>query len=125
MINLKFVEPKNTLKIQKYNSELINLIVDRIKEIDNYMGLKFDNELLKFVCTCIENGLKEKHEKRNKTDKKALTIEIYVKVFTLSESEKIVISNSIQFLHDNDLIVKFNDLIKIGSIIYNYIKTKI
>jgi len=125
MINLSFVQTKNKLKILKYNNELIKLIHDRIIEIDNYHSLKFDNELLKFVCTCIENGLKEKNEKKDKTDKKLLALEIYHKVFTINDAERIILSNSIQFLHDNKLILKFNDFIKCGHILINYIKSKI
>ena len=125
MINLSFVQPKNKLKILKYNTELVKLISDRIIEIDNYNSLKFDNELLKFVCTCIENGLKDKNEKKNKTDKKLLALEIYHKVFSINDAERLILSNSIQFLHDNNLILKFNDLVKCGHIFLNYIKSKI
>jgi len=124
MINLCFVQPKNKLKIQKYKNELMNLICDKIKEIDSYSALKNDHELLKFVCDCIENGVNES-DKKNKTDKKQLCIDVYTKVFTLSESEKVILSNSIEFLIDNKLITKFNTLQRCGSILVNYIKSKV
>ena len=124
MINLCFVQPKNKLKIQKYNTELMNLICDKIKEIDSYSALKLDHELLKFVCDCIENGVNES-DKKNKTDKKQLCIDVYTKVFTLSESEKVILSNSIEFPIDKKLITKFNTLQRCGSILVNYIKSKV
>jgi hypothetical protein len=125
MINLTFVQPKNKLKMLKYNNELITLIVSKIKEIDNYLGLKFDNELLKFVCNCIENGLKDKNEKKNKTDKKQLCIDVYNKCFTLTDAEKEVIASSIQFLHDNNLIVKVHSIKRCSSILANYVLAKL
>ena len=125
MINLSFIQPKNKLKLLKYNNELTNLIIEKIKEIDSYIGLKFDNELLKFVCNCIENGLKEKHEKKNKTDKKQLCIDVYNKCFTLTDSEKVIIINSIQFLHDNNMIEKVNSVKRCGSILVNYVQSKL
>ena len=125
MINLSFVQPKNKLKMLKYNNELISLICDKIKEIDNYLGLKFDNELLKFVCNCIENGLKIKNEKKNKTDKKQLCIDVYNKCFTLTDAEKVIIANSIQFLHDNNLIEKVHSIKRCSSILANYVKAKL
>jgi len=125
MINLSFVKPKNKLKIDKYNSELLNLICDKIKEIDNHPNLKWDNELLKFVCECIENGLHSDNENKQKTNKKQLCIDVYTKVFTLNEAEKVILTNSIQFLCDNKLIIKFSHLEKYSTIMFNYIKSKL
>ena len=53
MINLCYVQPKNKLKVTKYNNELMNLICEKIKEIDSYSGLKHDHELLKLFCVCL------------------------------------------------------------------------
>ena len=125
MINLSFVKPKNKLKIDKYNSDLLNLICEKIKEIDNHTALKWDNELLKFVCECIENGLHSDNEIKQKTNKKQLCIDVYIKVFTLSEAEKVILTNSIQFLCDNELITKYNNFTKYSSIMLNYLKSKL
>ena len=125
MINLSFVKPKNKLKIDKYNSDLLNLICEKIKEIENHSTLKWDNELLKFVCECIENGLHSDNEMKKKTNKKQLCIDVYSKVYTLSESEKLTLTNSIQFLCDNKLINKFSNLEKYSSIMLNYLKSKL
>ena len=125
MINLSFVKPKNKLKIDKYNSDLLNLICEKIKEIDNHTALKWDNELLKFVCECIENGLHSDNEIKQKTNKKQLCIDVYIKVFTLSEAEKVILTNSIQFLCDDELITKYNNFTKYSSIMLNYLKSKL
>ena len=126
MINLDFVKPKNKLKVQKYNSELFNLIVAKIKEIEGYEKLRFDNELLKFVCTCIENGVKVKTDKdKTKIDKKKLVMEIYATVFTMTDSEKTVLGNSIDFLCDNKMIKQYSGIKKYGSLIGSYLKSKL
>ena len=59
MINLDYVKVENKLKVQQYNSELFAIIVAKIREIEGYDKLRFDNELLKFICVCIENGVNE------------------------------------------------------------------
>jgi len=103
----------------------MNIICDKIKEIDSYTGLKQDHELLKFVCECIENSVSSDNKNKNKTDKKQLCIDVYTKCFTLTESEKITLSNSIEFLIDNKLIIKYNTLHKYGAILVHYIKQKL
>jgi len=126
MINLDYVKVENKLKVQQYNSELFALIVAKIKEIEGYDKLRFDNELLKFVCVCIENGVNEKYEtNKKKTDKKRLAMDIMNAVFTMNDSEKLVVSSSIDFLCDNNMIIKYSGFKKYTSIIGSYLKSKL
>lgn len=127
MINLDFVKVENKLKIQKYNSELFNVIVAKVREIDGYDKLRADNELLKYVCTCVENGLNEKNETivKHKTDKKKLVMEIYATVFTMNETEKLIIHSAIDFLCDNKMIIKYSGFKKYTSIVGSYLKSKL
>ena len=125
MVNLSFVQPKNKLKVVKYNTELKNLIISKVKELDNLGTLKFDNELLKFVCSCVENGLNPKYEKRNKTDKKGFVIEIFDLIFSLNEDEKKKLSNNIDFIIANDLVQKVHTTRCCGVILLDYIKSKL
>ena len=120
--NLVFVQPKNKLKDIKRKNDIINVIEEKIKAIKDYSSLKFDNEMLSFVCHCIENGLKNP---KKKIDKKELCLEIYEKVFTLNATERTQISNSIEFLCDNDLIITIPNVKKYTSIISNYLKSKL
>ena len=46
-------------------------------------------------------------------------------VFTLNESEKLIISNSIDFLCANKMIKKYNGLRKYGSMLGSYLKSKL
>ena len=125
MVNLSFVQPKNKLKVVKYNTELKNLIISKVKELDNLGTLKFDNELLKFVCSCVENGLNPKYEKRNKTDKKGFVIEIFDLIFSLNEDEKKKLSNNIDFIIANDLVQKVHTTRRCGVILLDYLKSKL
>ena len=126
MINLDYVKVENKLKVQQYNSELFAIIVAKIKEIEGYDKLRFDNELLKFVCVCIENGVSEKYAlNKKKTDKKKLAMDIMSAVFTMNEAEKLIVNNAIEFLCDNNMIMKYSGFKKYTSIIGSYIKSKL
>lgn len=125
MVNLSFVQPKNKLKVVKYNTELKNLIISKVKELDNLGTLKFDNELLKFVCTCVENGLNSKYEKRNKTDKKAFVIDVFHTIFSLNDTEKQNLGSSIDFIVANDLVQKVHTTRRCGVILLDYLKSKL
>ena len=120
--NLIYVQPKHKLKHLKNRSELFDAIVEKIVNLKEYSSLKFDNELLIFVCNCIENGL---NNKKKKIDKKELCLEIYHKVFTMNEKEKEQISNSIEFLCDNNMIDITPVYKKYGKIFISYIKSKL
>ncbi len=118
-INLTFIKPKNTLKLAAHKSDLITSIVAKVKEIENYSGLKFDNELLIFVCNCIENAL------TGKIDKKTLCLEIFDQLFALTLAEKNIISCSVDFVCNNKLVKTIPLFQKYLRIITNYLKSKL
>lgn len=118
-INLSYIKPKNTLSVSSHRADLVNAIVEKVKEIDGYAGLKFDNELLIFVCNCIENGLVHKS-----IDKKELCLEVFDKLFCPNAAEKVILSSSIDFLCSNELIKSIPTLKKYLAIIINYLKKK-
>ena len=123
VINLSFVKPKYKLNSKIFKSDLCIEIVKRVLEFENHLSLKNDPELLKFICDLIENGVKKSDDK-NKIDKKELVLEIYSKFFNINENEKKHIGEQIQFLCDNDLIVKVHSVKKNGKMFMNYIKSK-
>ena len=125
MVDISFVKPKNKLKRNQYNIELKKQIIEKMKQFDNIGSLKLDQEMLRFVCSCLENSLKPKYEKKQKTDKKALVIEIFNDLFNLNEDEKKKLGNNIDFLIENDLVQKINVAKKIGVIGFNYLKSKL
>ena len=122
MPNLIYIQPKNKLKHLKHKNEIFEVIVQKIMDIKDYTTLKFDNELLIFVCNCIENSL---YKNKKKIDKKKLCLEIYEKVFTLSDKEKEQISNSIEFLCENNMIDVIPFYKKYTKLFIYYIKSKL
>lgn len=119
MVNLSFVKPKNKLKSKAFKSELVNEIIKRMSEFENHATLRGDPELLKFVCELVENGVKDK------INKKELVLDVYIKVFSLNENEKTSIGAQIDFLCDNNLIEKVHKVKKKSKIFINYIKSKL
>ena len=81
--------------------------------------MRNDPELLKFVCKMVENTAKKD------IDKKELVLEIYIKVFSLSDIEKRNISEQIDFLCDNNLISKVHSIKRNSKIFVNYLKSKL
>ena len=60
-----------------------------------------------------------------KTDKKELVLEVYHKVFSLNENEKLNIGTQIDFLCDNNLIEKVHTVKKKSKLFCNYVKSKL
>jgi len=116
-INLSYINTKHTLQVAKHKTDLRSAIVTKVQEIDNYKALKFDNELLIFVCNCIENALDVK------MDKKVLALQIYEQLFDeLSHDDKSILSSSIEFLWSNKLIKKMPKVKKYAKILFNSIR---
>ena len=118
-INLSYIKPRNSLSVACIKSDLCNAIILRVQSIDGFQNLKFDNELLIFVCNCIENTVDSK-----KLDKKTLVLEIFIKLFELSEQESAIISKSVDFLCDNSLVAKVPSIQKYSSILSSYMRSK-
>ncbi len=123
-INLSYIKPRNTLQTAAHLSDLTNAIVAKVKEIDNYLDLKHDAELLIFICNCIENAVKDKKAGK-KVDKKALCLDILDKIFLLTPDDTAMLSSSIDFLCNNKLVSLIPSLKKYTLIIINYLKSKL
>lgn len=116
-INLSYINTKHSLQVAKHKTDLCSAIVGKVQEIENHKALKFDNELLIFVCNCIENALDVK------MDKKSLALQIYTQLFDeLSPDDKAILSSSIEFLWTNKLIKKMPKVKKYAKMIFNSIR---
>lgn len=119
-INLSYINTKHTLQVAKHKTDLRTAIVAKVQEIENFAALKFDNELLIFVCNCIENALDVK------MDKKTLALQIYDELFEeLSKDDKAIISSSIDFLCNNKLIKKMPTVKKVVKTIWYWGRGKL
>ena len=125
-LDLSYVKPQNELKTDLYLSQLKSLIILKVNEMNNEQtNFNGNHELLKFVCSCVENGLVEKYEKKKKTDKKKVVIEIFDTIFNLPDEEKLKLSDTIDFLISNKLVQKVNIARRVGFFGFKYLKSKL
>ena len=100
-LNIKSVQNivlKNTLKSHYSEQALIELIVNKIKEIPDYEKLKADIELILIICKMIETIATDSDLK---LDKLQTIIEVYTKSFEMSTDDQLNLVNVVNFLHQN------------------------
>ena len=124
--NLCYIKPKNTLKKRDKKQKIINAIKEKVMTLHNFQALKngqtVDPELIVMVCNCVENTIK----KHAKIDKKSFVVEVLKDIFgSLSPQEIQHVETQCQYNYDNNLIEKIPIVYKTGSILYNYIKSKL
>jgi hypothetical protein len=110
MSSFSFMKPANGLwkeaKISKVHKRVLDRLTDLPKEIREN---KHNMELLSLVCNLIENAGIDNKAKGDKLriDKKQLLIMIYNSLYgNLSPIDCDLLSKNIEFLHDNNHIVK-------------------
>lgn len=96
--NIKF---KNSMKSHMTDSNIVAWIVSKVQEIENIEALKYNGELVLYICSVIECACLEN---KIKTDKLELFIQVYDKVFEMSVQDKVVVTQMLDFLHKNNLI---------------------
>ena len=110
---------KNSYQSFVLENTLIQSIVAKIKLIPGYDQLKNDIEITEHISNLIENTiLKNKGSKP--VDKKQLVVKIVSVIFNLSsDSEKKVIEHQIDYLFNNNMIMKIPIITKILRWIQN------
>ena len=124
--NLCYIKPKNALKKRDKKQKIINAIKEKVMSLHNHQALRngnsVDPELILMVCNCVENAIK-KHAGINK---KEFVIEVLNNIFGgLNPQEVAQVESQCQYNYDNELIEVIPCLYKVGSILYNYIKSKL
>ena len=110
---------KNSAQSFVLENTLIQSIVAKIKLIPGYDQLKNDIEITEHICNLVENTiLKNKGSKP--VDKKQIVVKIVSVIFNLSsDSEKKVIEHQIDYLFNNNMIMKIPIITKILRWIQN------
>lgn len=124
--NLCYIKPKNTLKKRDKKQKIINAIKEKVTGLHNYQALRnnnsFDPELILMICNCVENSIK----KHAGIDKKEFVIDILNSIYVnLNPQEIEYVKSQCQYNFDNELIEVISTVYKAGSILYNYIKSKL
>lgn len=106
MSNFCYVNPKNSLSKNIKLAQIVNQISGKITDIQDFRKFQTDLELLKMTCIMVEHAINNKKEK-TKIDKKDIVFQVYVKTFGNLTPEKLKdIDNNIQYLWENNQIVK-------------------
>ena len=110
MSTFSFIKPRNGLwkeaKIAKVHARILDTITNLPAEIREN---KHNMELLSLVCNLIENAGIENKVKGDKLriDKKQLLVQVYSSLYgNLSPADCDLLSKNIEFLHDNNHIIK-------------------
>ena len=96
---------KNSLQKHTLFYDLMEGIITRLKnQIKQIEKLKLDPELTLLVCNLIENSIPNKN--KYNIDKKDLALQVFSQIFGLSDEDKNIITQQIDFLYNNDKIKK-------------------
>ena len=113
-MDLSIIPLKNNLLVDSTYNIVKQKIIERVINL----GLqdhkyKNDNEFLTLICNLIENLI----NKKDKISKKELAIDILTQIFHLTDEEKPLISNNIDFICNQKNLIKkvsFYKLFKTG-----------
>jgi DNA replication protein DnaD len=128
MSSFSFINPKNQLwkdsKIAKTQQKILDTITSYPHDIRKD---KFNMELLTMICCMIEHSINNTEKKdKLKIDKKALCIQIYNSLFgQISPTDIETISKNIEYLHDNNQIIKYSVFVVVSKSIYGWLKKKV
>lgn len=123
-----FINPRNQLwkdaKISKVHQRILDKITSMPHEVRKD---KFNMEMLTMICCMVEHSINNKDQKEKlKIDKKDLVIKVFASLFgTLTPQDIETISKNIEYLHDNDKIIKYSLLVVFTSGCWDWFKKKV
>jgi hypothetical protein len=115
------VVPKNELAKRLTAAKIVSQIVKALQDLPStdLADLKINPELINYICNLVENLV----TKKLKLDKKKIVLDVLTKLIpNLTEQEKKVISDIVEFLHANNLINKTAIIKYIGQYSTNLLK---
>lgn len=114
--NLPKLKLSKTAKSTILTNEMKNFIINDIKMIPNYETMKTDLELVKHLCSMVEEL--NRKELDPKIDKKSIVLDVLKILFPdLSVEQTMFMDTFIDFICQNDLISKVSTVSKVvGSL---------
>ena len=109
----------NLLADQKYN-DTVNMIVNRIRCLPNFMSYKQDAEVLLLICSLIEHLMAG-----DKIDKESMALDILNQIFNLSPEEIDLAKSSIKFLLAHKRVKKLSSVYVGAKSVWAYLKKKL
>ena len=120
------IGPKNSLSKHVNYNTILNLIIEEISKFPNLELLKLNThvelELIKLVMSIVENVVHKKNPLA--IDKMNLVCDILKNVFSLSPIEIDILKKQIQYIFDNNQIVKIPIIKKVIRMGINFLTKK-
>lgn len=123
---LYYIKTKNSLRKKEKLHTIKQCIVNKVQSDIDVNQLRqnqhVDNEIILFICNCVEELVKKKYN----INKKEFVVEILKSLFNgvLGELELNQIKSQIDFAHENKLINKVELNYKARMIIFDWMKRK-
>ena len=109
--SVELVKPKNLLKNLKRTGDIIQVILDTLKDLPDLEKQKYNPDLILYICRVVENSYDKKSLADEKINKKEMVFSILKKLYpSLNDNDKLVIDGIIEHLHSSGRIKKVNIL---------------
>jgi hypothetical protein len=120
----ELIEFKNTVKAHIKQSTIVNDVVKTLSELPDFnTKLKFDPEIIVYVCSIVENLIKK--EDKKEISKLDLVSTILVKAWNLEENELDLVIKQIKFVCNNNQVKKVSKSKKYGKYIKDWLVKKL
>ena len=118
------VQFKNTVAIHIKSQSIITDCVETLSKLPDFnTKLKFDPEIIVYVCSIVENLIKK--EDKKEISKLDLVSTILVKAWNLEENELDLVIKQIKFVCNNNQVKKVSKSKKYGKYIKDWLVKKL
>lgn len=109
------VTPNLALEIKR--NEIIDKIISRLNEL-KLVDAKYKNsaDILLLICNLVEHLTRDK-----KHSKKEIVLEIFNRLYVLTDAERLILESNIEFLHSNKAIKKLSKFYLFACGAYEYL----
>lgn len=111
-----YVRAKGELAKRIQNNTVVNYVVKHLKDLlqpSDLVELRLHNDLIGYICNIVESLVVQR--KRQKFDKKVIVLNIMQKcINSLTDQDKSIINDQIEFLHGSHYIKKIKILKYLG-----------
>ncbi len=128
MSSFAFINPRNQLWKSAKIAKVHQRILERLTDLPDVIRKdKHNMELLLMICNMIENSITNTGKKEKmRISKKDLAIQVVTSLFgDLRPDDIETISKNIEYLHDNNQIVKYSTWVVITSTLVSWMKKKL
>ena len=120
----ELIEFKNTVKAHVKSQSIITDCVETLSKLPDFnTKLKFDPEIIVYVCSIVENLIKK--EDKKEISKLDLVSTILVKAWNLEENELDLVIKQIKFVCNNNQVKKVSKSKKYKKYIKDWLVKKL